>query len=253
MTDRFTIPNHTIVRKIGEGGMGTVFLATDDMLQREVAIKVLKRANALDDSNMERFRSEAVILAKLRNPNITMLYNLVQSQGRWCMIMEFVDGETLETLLKRLGTIPVGQVLQIASQTLNGLEHAHRKGVIHRDLKPSNLMISSDGELKIMDFGIARISGNSRFTRVGQAVGTPQYMSPEQIQGQEGGYASDIYSLGIVLYELLTGVTPFAYENEFQIMQAHTNRKPVPPIALNSAIPESLNDAILKSLAKEPS
>jgi serine/threonine-protein kinase len=253
MNRMLNIPNHTIVRKIGEGGMGTVFLATDDMLQRQVAIKVLKRGASADEDSMKRFRAEAVTLARLRNPGITMLYNLVRNQGYWCMIMEYVEGETLEARLKRLGTIPVEQVIRIAIQTLDGLQHAHDKGVIHRDMKPSNLMISPEGEVKIMDFGIARISGNSRFTRIGQAVGTPQYMSPEQIKGKEGDCASDIYSFGIVLYELLTGVTPFAYENEFQIMQAHTSRKPVPPAVLNDSIPDALNEAIMKALSKEPS
>ena len=246
------IPGHSIVHKIGEGGVGTVYLATDDMLQRHVAVKVLKSGISLEEENMKRFQSEAVTLARLRHPNITMLYNLVQNRGCWYMIMEYVDGETLESLLKKHGSLHVTQVLPIALQTLEGLRHAHAKGVIHRDLKPSNLMLSVEGEVKIMDFGIARISGGSRLTKVGQAVGTPHYMSPEQVRGQEGNHASDIYSLGIVLYELLTGVTPFDSESEYEIMHAHTSRKPIPPNALNNEIPEALNNAIMKALSKNP-
>ena len=247
------IPGHSINYKIGEGGVGTVYLATDDMLQRHVAVKVLKSGISFEEENMKRFQSEAVTLARLRHPNITMLYNLIQNRGCWYMIMEYVDGETLESLIKRHGPLPVNQVLSIAAQTLEGLQHAHIKGVIHRDLKPSNLMLSVEGEMKIMDFGIARIAGGSRLTKVGQAVGTPHYMSPEQVRGQEGNHASDIYSFGIVLYELLTGVTPFDSESEYEIMHAHTSRRPVPPISLNPDIPETLNSAIMKALSKNPS
>ena len=249
----FDIPGHTIIRKIGEGGMGAVYLAVDDMLQRQVAVKVLKSSVAPGEDTALRFQSEAITLAKLRHPNITMLYNLVQTNGHRCMIMEYVEGETLESMLKSRGTLPVKQVLAIAIRTLEGLQHAHSKDVVHRDLKPSNLMLSPEGEVKIMDFGIARIAGGLRLTRVGQAVGTPQYMSPEQVKGQEGNPASDLYSLGIVLYELLTGTTPYTSDSEFEIMQAHTNRKPVPPASLNPDIPGALNNAILKALEKDPS
>jgi len=253
MISNLDIPGHTIIRKIGEGGMGTVYLAKDDLLQRQVAVKVLKSDLGMGDETMLRFQSEAVALAKLRHPNITILYNLVQTNGYRCMIMEYVEGETLETLLKSQGTFSVKQVLTVAIHTLEGLQHAHDKGVVHRDIKPSNLMLSTEGEIKIMDFGIARIAEGSRLTRIGQAMGTPQYMSPEQVKGQEGNRASDIYSFGIVLYELLTGVTPFDSDSEFEIMQAQTSRKPVPPVSLNPAIPEALNNAILKALEKEPS
>ena len=249
----FHIPGHTTIRKIGEGGMGAVFLATDNMLQRQVAIKVLKPSVAQEEDSMLRFQSEAITLAKLRHPHITMLYNLVQTDSRWCMMMEYVEGETLDVILKKRGRLTVKEVLDMAIPVLDALQHAHSKGVVHRDLKPSNLMLSVDGEVKIMDFGIARITGGSRLTRAGQAVGTPQYMSPEQVKGHEGNVASDIYSFGIVLYELLTGVTPFDSESEFEVMQAHTNRKPVPPASLNPDIPPTLNSAILRALEKEPS
>jgi serine/threonine-protein kinase len=253
MNHLLNIPNYTLIREIGEGGMGTVYLGIDNMLQRHVAVKALKPGISLREENMQRFQSEAVTLAKLRHPNITVLYNLIRNGENWCMIMEYVDGETLESLLKKRATLTVKEALYVIIQTLEGLQHAHGKGVVHRDLKPSNLMLSTEGEVKIMDFGIARIAGHSRLTRVGQAVGTPQYMSPEQVKGQEGNAASDIYSLGIVLYELLTGVTPFTDGSEFEIMQAHTNRKPVPPATLNPAIPDELNRAILKAIAKNPS
>lgn len=249
----FNIPDYTIIRKIGEGGMGAVFLAVDNLLQRQVAIKLLKSELAPGEESVLRFQSEAVMLAKLRHPNITMLYNLLQTNGCQYMIMEYVEGETFESLLKSQGVFSVKQVMDIAVPTLEGLQHAHSKGVIHRDLKPSNLMLSTEGEVKIMDFGIARIAGGSRLTRIGQAIGTPQYMSPEQIKGQEGDRASDIYSIGIVFYELLTGTTPFESNSEFEIMQAQTGSKPIPPASRNPDIPEALNKAILKALEKEPS
>lgn len=252
MEQAFDIPGHQIIKEIGKGGMGVVYLATDTILQRRVAVKVLKYSVLPEDENRHRFRSEAVTLAKLSHPNITMLYNLVQSGGRWCMIMEYVEGETLESLLLRRGALPVKEALDIVIQTLEGLQHAHERGVTHRDLKPANLMISSKGEVKIMDFGIARIAGSSRLTRIGQAVGTPQYMSPEQVKGLEGDYSSDLYSLGIVLYELLTGQMPFSAVSEFEIMQAHAYHKPVKPGALNPAISDVLNQAVLKALAKNP-
>jgi serine/threonine-protein kinase len=252
MNHPVNIPNHTIVRRIGEGGMGVVFLATDNMLQRYVAVKALKPDTLSQAETMQRFRSEAVTLARLSHPCITMLYNLLQVDGRWCMIMEYVEGETLESILKDCGVFSVEKTLNIAGQTLEGLHHAHDRGVIHRDLKPSNLMLSADGKVKIMDFGIARIVGHSRLTRAGQAAGTPHYMSPEQVMGHEGSHASDIYSLGVVMYELLTGVTPFTGDCEFEIMQAHASRKPVSPSALNPSIPAALSDAIMKALAKMP-
>jgi serine/threonine-protein kinase len=249
----FDIPDHTLLRKLGEGGVGAVWLATDNILERQVAVKVLKPGISQEEENMRRFQAEALTLAKLRHPNVTMLYNLVRDKGCWYMMMEYVEGETFESLLKVRGVLPVDEVLSIAIQTLEGLQHAHGRGVIHRDLKPSNLMLSAEGEVKIMDFGIARIAGRSRLTRTGQAVGTPQYMSPEQVRGQEGDHLSDIYSFGIVLYELLTGTTPFDSGSEFEIMQSHTSRKPVPPASLNPDIPEALNNAVLKALSKEPS
>jgi serine/threonine protein kinase len=233
--------------------MGVVFLATDDILQRRVAVKALKPDVPLQEETVRRFQTEAVTLAKLGHPAITMLYNLIRTDGRLCMIMEYAEGETLESVLKSRGAFTAEKTVHIAIQTLDGLQHAHDRGVIHRDLKPSNLMLSAEGNVKIMDFGIARIAGHSRLTRTGQAAGTPQYMSPEQVRGQEGSHASDVYSLGVVMYELLTGVAPFTGGSEFEIMQAHTSRKPVPPAALNPAIPAALNSAILKALAKVPS
>ncbi|MDR0814178.1 MAG: serine/threonine protein kinase [Bacteroidales bacterium] len=253
MDQTIHIPNHIIIEKIGEGGMGAVYLGMEDnVLRRQVAIKVMK---SLREEDRKRFESEAIALAKLRHHNITMLYNynLLPDYPPWYMIMEYVEGETLESILKRDGVLPVKKVLDIAVQTLDGLQHAHDKGIFHRDMKPANLMLSTDGTVKIMDFGIARIAGNSRLTRDGRVTGTLQYMSPEQVNGKEVGFASDIYSLGIVLYELLTGATPFENGNEFEIMQAQTGTKPPSPDKINGNIPKALNAAILKALEKNPS
>lgn len=249
----FSIRNHSVVRKIGEGGMGSVYLAVDDLLERQVAIKVLKPAISLQQESMKRFQSEAVTLARLRHPHITMLYNLMEEDGHWCMVMEFVEGDTLECLLKEKGRLPAAEVLSWIIQALDGLQHAHARGVIHRDLKPSNLMLSGEKEVKIMDFGIARMIGDSRMTKVGQVIGTPHYISPEQVKGQAGDCRSDIYSMGVVLYELLTGELPFPGESEFDVMQAHIGRKPLSPDKINGELPESLSRAVLRALEKEPS
>jgi len=188
---------YTILHKIGEGGMGTVYLAEDRLLLRRVAIKSLLRTVSSEAESPEnRFQQEALALARLNHPNITHLYAFIPRQDTYWMVMEYVEGKTLEEWVKYKGRLSPVLAVSILIQLLQGLGHAHRRGIIHRDLKPANVMISGDGEVKIMDFGIARIRDSQRLTQYGKSVGTLEYMAPEQIQGKEGDELTDIYAAG---------------------------------------------------------
>lgn len=246
------IHNYEIIDKIGEGGMGAVFLGKDDLLDRKVAIKVL-HARLLSDQNLlERFKSEARILSRFHHTNIASLYNFLQFDDSYCMVMEYVDGVSLDDLLKKNHRLPADYAVSLISQALDGLRYAHNKGVIHRDLKLANLILSNEGTVKIMDFGIARAVGSSRLTSTGRAIGTLDYMSPEQIKGKEGDEKSDIYSLGIVLYELLTGDVPFKADTEFELMKAHLEQKPQSVKKYIQDLPSALDKVVLQTLEKQP-
>ena len=212
---------------LGEGGIGQVHAAFDTILQREVAMKSL-RPELLSDANfVERFRSEATSLARLNHPNITTLYSLFPDGRNLYMVMELVRGTTLDSILeKRKVALDIRECLAIIAQAADGLDYAHSMGVIHRDIKPSNLIVSENGTLKIMDFGIARVRGSQRLTRSGSIVGTLAYMAPEQLRGEEGDDSCDLYSLAIVLYEMLSGAPPFNAASEYDLMQAQINQKP---------------------------
>jgi tRNA A-37 threonylcarbamoyl transferase component Bud32 len=247
-----TLAAYRIVDHIGDGGMGSVYKAVDVMLEREVAVKMLRPELARRHDTLERFRSEAIILGRLNHSNIATLYGLFSEGEGLFMAMEFVHGETLEALIVRSGRVPWERAVEIAIDALGALDYAHRRGVVHRDIKPANLMFTDAGTLKIMDFGIARILGTHRQTRVGRTVGTPTYMAPEQILGHEGDARTDLYALGAVLYELVTGRPPFAQQDDFALMQAQINDLPLPPRQLAPDVPEWLNEAILQALAKAP-
>lgn len=245
---------YVIIEKIGEGGMGSVYLAEDVLLQRKVAIKSLNKPKATPTDELEgRFQQEALALARLNHPNITHVYTFVQHQQNFWMVMEYVEGKTLEDWIKHHGAISASLACSITVQILNGLEHAHHKGIIHRDLKPANIMISSEGEIKIMDFGIARIRNSQRLTQHGKSVGTLEYMAPEQIQGKEGDELTDIYATGNMLYEMLSGITPFKNDTDYHLMKAKLEEKVVlHPDLLNRAKP-ALQQVILKALERNPS
>lgn len=244
---------YIILHKIGEGGMGTVYLAEDTLLQRKVAIKTLnKPVSASTEAIDSRFQQEALALARLNHPNITHLYSYVPRQDTYWMVMEYVDGKTLEDWLRLKGTVSPLIACSIVSQILEGLEHAHRKGIIHRDLKPANVMISAEGEVKIMDFGIARIRNSQRLTQHGKSVGTLEYMAPEQIQGKEGDEITDIYAAGNILYELLSGQPPFRGDTDYHLMKAKLEEKvPLHP-TLASKVPPALQQIIFKALERNP-
>jgi eukaryotic-like serine/threonine-protein kinase len=244
--------NYKVTQKLGEGGMGEVFRGVDMMLEREVAIKFLRPELASQPQVVERFRSEAVTLAKLQHPNIATLYNFMRQGDSFVMVLEFVRGVTLDHVIQQRGAIPVESAIPIFCQMLDGIQEAHSEGIIHRDIKPANMMLTERGTLKVLDFGIARILGTARMTRQGNIIGTIEYMSPEQVRGFETDARSDIYSLGMLLYEMLTARCPFDIQNEFELMKAQIEHYPVPPRQLNPAIPEVVEQAIWKAIHKDP-
>ncbi len=246
------IGQYRIVEKIGQGGMGEVYKAVDINLDRPVAIKVLSKDLLKDESLLQRFRSEAKTQAQLNHPNICTLYSFLKFQDNLFMVMEFVEGLTLEQMIRQRGPLPYQEAIPIFQQVLFGLSKAHRMGIIHRDLKPANIIVNREGVTKIMDFGIARVMGESRLTRTGLAVGTLFYMPPEQIQGKDVDFRGDIYALGLTLYEVLTGTLPFRANTEYEIMQAHVRETPAPPSKVYPYLPKTFDKAILKALEKDP-
>jgi serine/threonine protein kinase len=248
----YVIGNYKIAQKIGEGGMGDVFKGIDLMLEREVAIKMLRPELARQQYIVERFRAEAVTLAKLNHPNIATLYNFVRQGNDYFMVMEYVKGNTFESIIKKSGAIPYQRAIQLFVQALEGITHAHRLGIIHRDLKPANVMLMDSGLIKVMDFGIARVLGSTRMTRTGNVIGTMEYMSPEQIRGEDTDARSDIYSAGILLYEMLTGRVPFESNSEYELMRRQVEDAPLPPRMFSKHIPLPVEQAIMRTLAKKP-
>ncbi len=246
------VGSYRITGKLGEGGMGAVFKGVDQMLEREVAIKMLRPDFTREPEIVERFRSEAITLAKLNHPNIATLHSFLRHDDDYFMVMEFLRGETFDSMIRRNGNIPVERALSMFNLALAGIGHAHTMGIIHRDVKPANMMLTEKGDVKVMDFGIARMLGTNRMTRQGTIIGTIQYMSPEQIQGQDTDARSDIYSLGILLYEMLTGRLPFNDSSEFKLMMMQINEPPPPPREFAPHIPLHIERAIMRSMAKRP-
>ncbi len=246
------VGNYRITEKIGEGGMGEVFRGVDLELERDVAIKMLRPELARQQDVVERFRAEARALAKLNHPNIATLYSFLQHEGDYFMVMEFVRGESLDVALRRFGAMSCERAVPLFCQALDGMEQAHRLKIIHRDIKPGNIMLTDTGSLKVMDFGVARVLGAARSTRHGQIVGTVEYMSPEQIKGEEADARSDIYSLGILLYEMLTGRAPFNSTSEYELMKEQVEKAPPPPTVFAAHIPLAVEEPIMRALAKKP-
>ena len=237
---------------LGEGGIGQVYTARDTVLGRHVAIKMLRSELSRDRNFINRFLNEAQSLGDLSHANITTLHALHLEGREPFMVMELVHGHTLEALLQRVHRLPLRESLAVISQTVSGLSYAHRRGVIHRDIKPSNLMVTDAGLLKIMDFGIARVRGTQRLTRAGQMFGTLLYSSPEQIRGNDVDERSDLYSLAVVLYEMLAGSPPFVVENDHALMTAHLESPPPPLAGRVHGLDPSIESAVMRALAKHP-
>ncbi|HEY6332831.1 MAG TPA: protein kinase [Blastocatellia bacterium] len=246
------VGNYKVLDLIGAGGMGAVYRGIDLMIEREVAIKVLRSELARQPEIVERFRIEAVALAKLSHPNIATLFSFFRQVDDYFMVMEFVRGQTLDDHLRTLGRMEQVIAVPLFCQALEGIDHAHRMGIIHRDIKGSNLMLTEAGSVKVMDFGIARVLGSARMTRQGSIVGTLEYISPEQLMGLEADSRSDIYSLGILLYEMLTGMVPFSNDNEYQLMKAQMEITPPSPRVISPSVSPPVEFAIMKALAKRP-
>jgi serine/threonine-protein kinase len=246
------IANYRITEKLGEGGMGVVYKAVDVNLDRAVAIKVLNSDLSRNPDLVERFRAEARAQANLNHTNLATLYSFLVHEGTAMMVMEFVDGETLEKMVQRRGPIPSNEAIPIFKQALLGIGHAHRMGIIHRDLKPANLMLGRNGIVKVMDFGIAKVLGTRGMTRTGTQMGTAFYMSPEQVLNKPVDIRSDIYSLGVTLYEMITGHVPFEADSDYQIMTSHVSTPPPLPTRFYPYIPTGVENAVLKAIEKNP-
>jgi eukaryotic-like serine/threonine-protein kinase len=239
---------YVLVQSLGIGGMGEVYLAHDEVLDRDVALKVLGERYAGDEGSAERFRSEALNVASLSHPNIIQIYNRGEAEdGTSYIVMEYVPGGTLSEQIEESGPFEAGKAAAVAAQIAEALGTAHERGVIHRDIKPQNVLMGSSGDLKVTDFGIARASGASS-----AVFGTAGYISPEQAMGEPVGPASDLYSLGVVLYEMLTGELPYTADNSIAVCMKHVTEQLRPPRELNPAIPEEMNAVVVKLLAKDP-
>ena len=246
------VGNYKIIDKIGEGGMGSVFKGVDLMLEREVAIKMLRPELARQPNVVERFRTEAVTLAKLNHPNVATLHSFFRQADDFFMVMEFVRGETLDDVIRAQGAMGCDQAIELFCMALEGIDHAHKMGIVHRDIKPANMMLTETGSIKVMDFGIARVLGTDRMTKAGHLIGTVEYMSPEQVRGEETDARSDIYSLGTLLYEMLTGRVPFNSTSEYVLMRCQIEDTPTPPRALAPQVPVAVEQAIMCALSKKP-
>jgi serine/threonine-protein kinase len=242
---------YKILRKLGAGGMANVYLAEDQELGRRVAIKILNERHANDEQFVERFRREAKNAAGLSHPNIVSIFDRGEAEGTYYIAMEYLDGRSLKELITTRGPAPINVAIDYARQILAALRVAHKQGLVHRDIKPHNVLVDGDGRAKVTDFGIAR-AGPSQMTEEGSIIGTAQYLSPEQAQGAPVTPASDLYSVGIVLYELLTGEVPFGGETPVELAMKHLSKVPEPPSHIRPEVPRDLDFVIMRALAKAP-
>ena len=245
------IQNYKITDHLGEGGMGVVYKAVDNILGREVALKMLHTSMIRQPQVLERFKKEAQVLAKLLHPNIAVIYNFIEQDGQYFMVMEYVEGKNLDALARTHQVLPPKTIVAMFLQALEGLHHAHRKGIFHRDIKPSNLILTQEGTVKLMDFGIAKIAGEQKLTQVNRVIGTVEFMAPEIIEGKEPSVASDIYAAGITMYELLSGRLPFESASDYSLMQDILKKKPVHLATLNATVPPALANIVMKALEKK--
>jgi serine/threonine-protein kinase len=242
---------YRMIRKLGGGGMADVYLAEDQELGRRVAIKILHDRYANDDQFVERFRREAKHAAGLSHPNVVSIFDRGETNGSYYIVMEYVEGKTLKELIRSRGPCPIPVAIAYTRQILSALRYAHRSGLIHRDIKPHNVIVDSEGVVKVTDFGIAR-AGASQMTEEGSIIGTAQYLSPEQARGAPVDQTSDLYSTGIVLFELLTGDVPFTGETPVEIAMKHLSEIPDAPSQRRRDVPPDLDLVVLRALAKDP-
>ena len=243
---------YEIVKSIGEGGMANVYLANDKILDRKVAVKVLRGDLSSDDRFIRRFQREALSVSNLSHPNIVEVYDVGEEDGQYYIVMEYIEGKTLKQLLKKRESLTLPEVIDIMTQLTDGISHAHESYIIHRDIKPQNIMIEDDGRIKITDFGIAMALNATQLTQTNSVMGSVHYLPPEQASGKAATVKSDIYSLGILMYELLTGNVPFKGDNAVEIALKHMKDK-IPSIRKQDpSIPQSVENILLKAAAKNP-
>jgi serine/threonine-protein kinase len=239
---------YQIIEELGKGGMGKVYRALDTKLGEEVALKLIKPEIASDRKTLERFSQELRIARKIVHKNVGRTYELMEDGQAHFITMEFISGQDLRGLIRQSGRLAPGTAVSITKQVCEGLSEARRLGVVHRDLKPGNIMIDREGQARIMDFGIARSLKGKGITGEGVVIGTPEYMSPEQVEGKEADQRSDIHSLGIILYEMITGRAPFEGDTPFSVAYKHRHEAPEEPRKFNPQLPDALNRVILRCM-----
>ncbi|MCR5146299.1 MAG: Stk1 family PASTA domain-containing Ser/Thr kinase [Clostridia bacterium] len=242
---------YEIIEKVGSGGMATVYKARDTILNRYVAVKVLRDEFTTDEEFIKRFNTEAQSAARLTHPNIVSVFDVGQEYNIYYIVMELIQGKTLKQIISQEGALPWKWTVNIAIQICSALEMAHRNGIIHRDIKPHNIIITEDGIAKVTDFGIAKAVSNSTITAFGTTIGSVHYFSPEHARGGYTDAKSDLYSLGVVMYEMITGKVPFDADTPVSVALKHMQEEPVPPIELNSKVPTAVNQIILKAMKKD--
>ncbi|MBW3594023.1 MAG: protein kinase [Actinobacteria bacterium] len=247
LADRYRID-----RQIGIGGMGTVFSAADERLQRNVAVKILKEELSSDPRFVERFRREARSAAALSHPNIASVFDYGEDSGRYFIVMELVEGRDLARVIREEGPFDAARATAFTAQIARALGHAHAGGLIHRDIKPHNVIVMDDDRVKVTDFGIARATGESTLTATGTVLGTAQYVSPEQASGETPGPPADVYSLGIVLFEMLTGAVPFTGDSPISVALRHVRDDVPPPSTIDPSVPKELDEIVARATAKQP-
>jgi serine/threonine-protein kinase len=243
---------YEVVRELAQGGMAEVYLARDQLLDRPVALKALFPEYAREPSFVERFRREAQAAANLNHPNIVAIYDWGQESGTYFIVMEYVEGRSLRDLIRSEAPLDPGQAAEIAAEIAAALGFAHRSGVVHRDVKPGNVLLTRTGNVKVTDFGIARAGTSDGLTQTGSVMGTATYFSPEQAQGRSVDGRSDVYALGVVLYEMVTGGAPFTGDSPVSVAYKHVREAPVPPTQKNPEVPPDLEQIIMTALAKDP-
>ncbi|MBN2297321.1 MAG: serine/threonine protein kinase [Deltaproteobacteria bacterium] len=243
---------YEIVQELGKGAMGVVYQAQDPQINRTIALKVLREDRVTSEDFVQRFLKEAMAIGRLSHPNIVTIYDVGRDHGTVYLAMEFLEGRPFNDIIRE-STLSAEQIAELAIQLADSLDYAHKKGIVHRDIKPSNIMMTPDGKVKLTDFGIARIEDASMHqqTRAGEILGTPVYMSPEQVMGQQLDGRSDLYSLGVILYELAAGSRPYSGENLASIFRAITLDNPKDPAEINPGMPPGLGKLIMKSLNKK--